>query len=207
MAKDYDNLYGGTGPDEAFDLLASLTHGQLSHWNSGEGRPEMVFMHFATSREPRQILAHLSNNNPMLELLEAQSRATFWVEGASAYVPSHFYSTNQDKAVPTSYYSWAQFEVEVELVRDAEGVLEILQHMLAVLQGEGSHPPMEPAQKYWQGMLGAITGLKMNIVSARSRHKYGQNRPVETRREIAGKMAARGLAQDQETAQQVLERL
>ena len=207
MARNYDDLYGGAGEDEAFELLASLTHGQLSHWNRGQGRPEMAFMHYAVSSDPRQILGHLSNNNPMLELLDADPRATFWVEGGSAYVPSHWYTTNQEKAVPTSYYSWAQFEVEVELVRNSEGMLEILKHMLAVLQSEGSHPPMDPTQKFWQGMLGAITGLKMNIVSSRSRHKLGQNRPVETRREIAAKMDARGLGQDAEMAEQVLARL
>lgn len=207
MAADYDSLYSGKSPEEAFGLLKTHNHGQLSHWNLGEGRPEMAFIHYAISEQPRRILAHFSNDNPMLELLEADSRATLWVEGPSAYVPSHWYASNQDKAVPTSYYSWAQFELEVEIVRDAQGMLEILHPMLEVLQGEGSHPPMDPTRKYWQGMLGAITGLSMNIVSARSRHKYGQNRPVETRREIAARMNERGMGQDEHAARQVLARL
>lgn len=207
MTTDYDSLYSGNSQEEAFGLLKTHDHGQFSHWNQGEGRPEMAFIHYAVSEEPRRILAHFSNNNPMLTLLEADPRATFWVEGPSAYVPSHWYASNRDKAVPTSYYSWAQFEVEVEIVRDAQGMLDILHPMLEALQGEGSHPPMDPTQKYWQGMLGAITGLRMNIVSARSRHKYGQNRPVDTRQDIAEKMSERGIGQDEHAARQVLARL
>ena len=66
---------------------------------------------------------------------------------------------------------------------------------------------MDPAEKFWQGMLGAITGLKMNIVSSQSRHKLGQNRPAAARREIAGKLTARGLGNDWEIAKQVMARL
>jgi hypothetical protein len=47
----------------------------------------------------------------------------------------------------------------------------------------------------------------MNIVSARSRHKYGQNRPGDTHREIAEKMIERGTGQDEHAARQVLARL
>lgn len=207
MAEAYDKLYAGQSPQEAFDLLESLTHGQLSHWHGGEGRPAMAFAHYAVSPAPRQIWAHLANSNPMLELLERDPRATFWIEGASAYIPSHWYREHREKAVPTSYYAWAQFEVEVELVKEQAGMLAILQLMLARLQNEGGHPPMDAAQKYWRGLLSAITGLKMTIVSTRSRHKYGQNRPAETRREIAERLTERTQDKDSEVARQVLARL
>ena len=207
MAAGYDNLYAGATREEAVALLRSLAHGQLSHWIDGRGRPEMAFMHYAVSADSGVILGHLANSNPMLELLQADPRATFWVQGPSAYVPSHWYSSNRDQAVPTSYYSWAQFEVEVEFVRDARGMLGILGPMLEALQGEGEHPAMDPANKFWQGMLGAITGLHMKVRSARSRHKYGQNRPADTRREIAAQLVERGNGEDPEVARQVLERL
>jgi predicted FMN-binding regulatory protein PaiB len=66
---------------------------------------------------------------------------------------------------------------------------------------------MDAAQEFWQGRLSAITGLKMTIVSARSRHKYGQNRPAEARREIAERLTERAQDKDGEVARQVLARL
>ena len=207
MTEAYDKLYAGKSPQEAFDLLESLTHGQLSHWHGGEGHPEMAFVHYAVTPVPKQIWAHLANSNPMLELLERDPRATFWIEGASAFIPSHWYTEHREKAVPTSYYAWAQFEVEVELVKDQAGMLAILQLMLGRLQNEGGHPPVDTAQKFWQGMLSAITGLKMNIVSIRSRHKYGQNRPADARREISERLTERTQDKDGEVARQVLARL
>ena len=214
MTDKYDSLYAGNSPADAITLLDSRNYGQLSHWNTDSGRPEMAFMHYAVHAEDDaihaegpQIWGHFANGNPMLGLLQADPNATFWVEGPSSYVPSHWYTSNRDKAVPTSYYSWAQFEVEVEIVRDSEGTLAILESMLARLQSEGEHPPMDPALKFWQGMLGAITGLKMNIKSARSRHKYGQNRPADARQTIAEQLRQRGQGQDAAVARQVLARI
>ena len=199
------DLYAGKSERAALELLEDLQSGELSLWDGPSGRPCFVFMHYAVQDEAPQILSHVAKSNPVLKLLAKEPRATFWVNGPSAYIPSHWYGS--DRRVPTSYYSWAQFEVSVQLVEDEPGKLDILAAMLARLQPEGGHPPMDTGEKYWQGMVGAITGMEMTIQASQSRHRYGQNRPAEVRRRIAAELETRNEGQDRAVAAQVLDRL
>jgi transcriptional regulator len=201
----YDRLYGGKTDQAALHLLQTSDHGVLSLWNGTEGRPMMVFMHYVARPGERRILGHLANSNPALELLKENAGATFWVDGPSAYIPSYW--VDPEKGVPTSYYSWAQFETEVELVRDPEGIAAILAEMLAVLQPEGRHPPLDLREKYWLGLVGAITGLDMTITACESRHKYGQNRSEEVRRNVVRQLRSRGERGDLAVAERVLAHL
>ena len=162
-------------------------------------------MHYALAPSGDCILGHLANSNPAFDLLAADPRATFRVEGPSAYIPSYW--VDPEKGVPTSYYSWAQFETKVEIVREPEGTVAILEAMLARLQPEGRHPPMDMAQRHWQGLVGAITGLRLNVTSCGSRHKYGQNRSSEVRAGVAAHLRTRAMGNDLAVAEKVLEHL
>lgn len=204
MDPGYD-LYSGKSPEDANGLLANSEYGFLSVWDPVETRPEMSFMHYVHKPAEGEIWGHLANSNPLLKQLQADSRATFTVHGPNAYVPSHWRDSSY--SVPTSYYSWAQFELQVMLVRDEEQILDLLVEMLARFQPEGFHPALDPADKGWRRMAGAITGLKMKIRASRSRFKYGQNRSEEHRRGIVGQLRKRGYPQDEPVAQQVLQRL
>jgi len=204
MAHGYD-LYAGTDDDAALALLSAAEHGHLTVWDGEARRPSTIFMHYVTRVAEREIWGHLANTNPVLRRLETDPHATFTVSGPSAYVPSYF--SGEERGVPTSYYSWGQFQVEVALVRDHADLLTILEAMLARFQPEGRHPPMDPADRYWQGMLNAITGVRMHIRTAASRAKYGQNKPTRTRHLIVEALRQRGLAQDAAAADQVLAHL
>jgi len=204
LVVNYD-LYAGQSDQAARGLLEALEYGQLSIWEAETARPAFVFLHYAVHEEPPEIWGHLANKNPMLDMLRTNPRATFWVNGPSAFIPSHW--TGTDQGVPTSYYSWAQFEVSVKLLEAQDANLEVLNSMLARLQPEGDHPAMDTSQRFWKGMVGAITGMKMTIEACQSRHKYGQNRPPQLRRHIAAALEARNQGQDRAVAAQVLARL
>jgi len=212
MAHGYD-LFAGADDATALALLAQAGHGQLSLWDGEAQRPSLTFMHYVprlqgpvdTPPQGGAIWGHLANTNPMLRRLDSDPRATFTVFGPAAYVPSYF--SGEPRGVPTSYYSWGQFAVEAVLVRDPAGLLEILGAMLARFQPEGRHPPLDATDRYWQGLLGAITGLRLRIVGAQSRFKYGQNKSAGTRRVIVAALRQRGLAQDGAVAGQVLAHL
>jgi len=200
MAHGYE-LYAGADDAAAMGLLAAAEHGHLAAWDGEAQRPSIVFMHYVARLEQREIWGHLANTNPLLRRLETDPRATFTVSGPSAYVASYF--TGEPRGVPTSYYSWAQFEVEVALVHETPGLLAILEAMLARFQPEGRHPPIDPAERYWQGMLGAITGVHLRIRSMASRFKYGQNKAAPLRLAVAEALEQRGLGQDAAAAGQV----
>jgi predicted FMN-binding regulatory protein PaiB len=200
MAHGYD-LYAGADEDAGLRLLDAAEHGHLAVWDGEAQRPAITFLHYAPRTAQREIWGHIANTNPLLPRLEADPRATFTVFGPTAYVPSYY--SGEPRGVPTSYYSWGQFEVEVELVRDPTGLLAILAAMLARYQPEGRHPAMDPTERYWQGMLGAITGVILRIRAGASRFKYGQNKPARTRQAIAEALERRGLGQDAAAAEQV----
>ena len=230
------DLYAGSDPRDAWAVATTAEFGQISTWNPEAGKPMMGFLHYVvqdgvvqngvvqdsavrdngedsaqgavrdnTSDKAFCLLGHLANTNPMLALLKQEPRATFFVQGPAVYIPSYW--GGNPRGVPTSYYQWAQFEVEVELVSDHAGLLDILGAMLVRFQPEGQLPPLDPADKYWQGLLGAITGLRMHVADAQSRHKLGQNKPAAHREAVVEGLRQRGNPQDRLVAQQVLARL
>lgn len=207
-----ENLYGGDDPGDALGLLATADHGHLTAWDGGAAQPELAFMHYAFNAEAGEITGHLANGNPLLDLLARQPRAIFTVAGASAFVPSHWLERDPDVPmgnyrVPTSYYSWAQFQVEATLVRDPGEIRADLSKLLHRHQPEGRHPGLDPDDTGWTRLMGAITGLRLAVRGARSRWKYGQNRTREQRLAIVGRLRERGRGQDEAAAQSVLARL
>lgn len=202
MAHGYD-LYAGD-EEEGFALLRAAEHGHLTAWD-GEGRPLLTFLHYVLQPETREVWGHLANTNPLLARLERDPRAVFTVAGPSVYVPSYY--SGEPRGVPTSYYSWAQCEVTVHLEREPDGLLAILEAMLARFQPEGGQAAIDPADRYWQGLLGAITGVRMRVESVASRFKYGQNKRARTRETIVERLRGRGGLHDEAAAAQVLAHL
>jgi transcriptional regulator len=202
--KGYD-LYAGADDGAALRLLTEGEHGHLAVWDAAARQPALTFMHYVPRPAERELWGHLANANPMLAALERDPRATFTVFGPAAYVASYF--GGEPRGVPTSYYSWAQCEVEVALLREPAPLLEILAAMLARFQPEGRHPPLDPTERYWQGMLGAITGVKLRIRGVASRFKYGQNKSAHVRGEIVRHLRERAGGQDAAVVAQVLAHL
>lgn len=204
MSGGYE-IYAGRSEEEA---LALLTNAEYGHLNAAGGDGASLgpsFVHYAPRPAEREIWAHLANTNPLLAALESDPQAILTVFGPSAYIPSHW--SDSPHGVPTSYYSWARFEVEVALLRAPEEILGVLRAMLERYQPEGEHPPMDLADPVWQKMVGAITGLRLSIRGARSRFKYGQNRSVALREGIVRELRNRGGPQDGPVAKVVLERM
>jgi predicted FMN-binding regulatory protein PaiB len=204
MAYGYD-LYAGRSEAEAFDLLARAEYGHLSVWEDEAQRPALTFMHYVCDPAGRRIEGHLANSNPVLARLAADPRATFTVFGPAAYIPSYW--VDPERGVPTSYYGWAQFELEVRLLRDAKPIVAVLRRMLDRFQPEGRHPPLALDDPYWRKMVAAITGLEMHVRAVHSRFKYGQNRSRAIRHAVAGQLEDRGGAQDQAVRDFVLAHL
>lgn len=211
MAGGYD-MYAGQDAEEALALLEAQEYGHLDARGHGATKEAAElgpsFVHYAPKPqlgERGEIWVHLANTNPLLAILAANPQAVLTVSGAAAYIPSHW--MDSPRGVPTSYYSWAQFDVKARLLTEPESILEILAAMLERFQPEGKHPEMSLDDRFWQGMVGAITGLKLSIVAARSRFKLGQNRPVAMREVIAQHLEARGGPVDAAVSTQVRQRM
>ena len=202
MSGGYE-MYAGRSDEEALALLAATAYGHLTALAPGAASLGPSFVHYAPRPAEREIWVHLANTNPLLAALEAEPRAILTVSGPAAYIPSHWSSSPY--GVPTSYYSWALFEVEAALLRAPEEILAVLKAMLERFQPEGDHPAVDPADPLWQKMVGAITGLRLSIRGVRSRFKYGQNRSAAVREGVVHNLQKRGGPQDGPVARYVLE--
>lgn len=198
-------MYAGQGDEEAFGLLTDVEYGHLTARESGAASLGPSFVHYAPRLAEGEIWVHLANTNPLLAALEAEPQAILTVSGPAAYIPSHW--LDSPHGVPTSYYSWARFEVEVTLLRAPEDIMAVLRAMLERFQPEGGHPAVDPADPIWKNMVGAITALRLSIRGASSRFKYGQNRSAAVREGIVHQLRKRGGPQDEPVAKCVLARI
>lgn len=203
MSGGYE-MYAGRSDEEALALMTNAEYGHLTAGGAGASLGPS-FVHYAPRPAEGEIWVHLANTNPMLAVLEAEPRALLTVFGPSAFIPSHW--SDSRHAVPTSYYSWARFEVEAALLKTPEEIMAVLQAMLERYQPEGGHPAMDTADPVWEKMVGAITGLRLSIRGMRSRFKYGQNRSAAVREGIVRQLRKRGGPQDESVAKVVLERM
>ena len=165
----------------------------------------MVLMPFVPLDCQSSIIGHLAKGNPILEPLRHKARATFWVEGASMHIPSSW--GTGALSVPTTYYEWARFEVEVKLVRDPEALVSLLHRQMTRYQPEVMAPGLSLDDPGWQALLQAITGLEMSVLSWQSRHKFGQNKPAQFRRHIAAKLRERSAPEDLFAAEMIEQNL
>ena len=204
MSDGYE-IYAGRSDEEALALLTATEYGHLTGRGTGAASLGPSFVHYAPRTGKGEIWAHLANTNPLLAALESKPQAILTVSGPAAYIPSHW--LDSPHAVPTSYYSWARFEVEATLLRAPEEIVAVLKAMLERFQPEGDHPAVDLADSGWQRMVGAITGLRLSILGACSRFKYGQNRSAAVRKGIVQNLLKRGGAQDGPVAKYVLERM
>ncbi|MEE8436696.1 MAG: FMN-binding negative transcriptional regulator [bacterium] len=204
MSGGYE-MYAGRSDEEAIALLTNTEYGHLTARGTGAASLGPSFVHYAPRPAEREIWVHLANTNPLLAALELEPQAILTVSGPAAYIPSHW--LDSPHGVPTSYYSWARFEVDVTLLRAPEEIVAVLKAMLERFQPEGDHPAMDLADPIWQNMVGAITGLRLSIRGARSRFKYGQNRSAAVREGIVHNLQKRDGPQDKPVAKSVLERM
>ena len=156
--------------------------------------PVVVPTHFVFDGSST-IWLHLARPNPVWSALEENPTAMVSVIGDVAFVPSSW-----NGGVPTSYYGAVQCIGRVSVLDDPADVAAVLRRQLAVYQ-----PDVDATLS--AGNLAAIRGIRLDIEEVRAKFKYGGNKPVELRREIAERLADRGAPGDAAARQRLLSRL
>lgn len=195
-------------PDEWGALLAVVDFGQLITSGLVDGYPVVVPSHFVHVGD--QIWLHLARPNPAWRALEADPRAVFAISVDYAYIEAAWNADEDvppEHGVPTSYYTSVQFRGTVTVVDDDEGKLEILRRQLSRLEPAGSHraPPSLDLESDRRQLPG-IRGIRLDIDSVLAKMKYGGNRSLPKRREIAGRLAERDGPGDAAARQHLLRR-
>lgn len=199
---------GPVHEDEWREALRLLDFGQLIAPGGPERElPVVVPTHFLFDGD-RTIELHLARPNPVWAALEERPRALLTVVGDYVYVPAEV-NAGEDPTlgVPTSYYASVQAEVDVEVVDDPSAKAAILNRQLAHFEPAGSSRVPVDALGPDRRQLPGIRGLRLTVTGVRAKFKYGGNKSVEHRLEIAAALASRGGPMDGSARRRLLDRL
>jgi transcriptional regulator len=163
--------------------------------------PVVVPTHFFFDGEST-VWLHLARPNPVWEALDENPWAVMSVVGDVAFVPSSW-----NDGIPTSYYGAVQLVGRTTVIDDAPGVADVLRRQLAVFQPDGDYEPVDVAHPLYARSVGAIRGIRLDVEEVRAKFKFGGNKPVARRREIARRLEDRDGPGDAAARRRVLERL
>jgi transcriptional regulator len=157
-----------------------------------------------------ELLVHLARPNPVWPHLEAAVEVRLTVIGDYAYIPGHWRAKPGEPAengVPTSYYSAVQFVCRPTIVDDPHGKAEILTTQLADFQPEGHHADVTAGDVPYGRMLPGIRGVRLAMLRVEAKFKYDDNKPVEHREHVIGRLEDRDHGLDTRAADQQRRRL
>ncbi len=100
-----------------------------------------------------------------------------------------------------------QFLCRPTIVDDPQGKSEILAAQLADFQHEGRHATVAADAPPYGRMLSGIRGVRLTVLRAEAKFKYDDDKPVEHRERIIGRLEERGQGLDPGAAAQQRRRL
>ncbi len=190
-------------------LLLASSFGQVIAAGREHDFPVVVPTHYVYDGEDR-VWLHLARPNPVWEAIEENPRVVLAVVADYTYVEAAWNADDgvpAEHGVPTSYYAAVQLRCRAEIVDQPEAKLEILRRQLGHFEPGGSSrvPPTAEVESD-RRLLPGIRGLGLTIESVQAKMKYGGNRTVEKRHEIAGHLAERGGPMDAAARRHLLRR-
>ncbi|MEU7832978.1 MULTISPECIES: FMN-binding negative transcriptional regulator [unclassified Nonomuraea] len=177
------------GTDE--QSLAYVKDNQFGHLiAAGRGRevPVVVPTQFLLVDE-RTIVLHLARPNPIWAAIDENPKVVMSVAGPWAYIPGRWRAepgVEPELGVPTTFYSSVQLICRAEIVKEAEGKLEILREQLADLEPGQGDPARMPR------LLSGIQGIRLAIEEIRGKFKYDGHKDDAHRQRVAKGLTERG---------------
>ena len=156
------------------DFIATYPLGTLI--SSQENSLQMNYLPFVFDSEGSSLslIAHAAKNNPQMNLLDG-STVVIGFQGPDRYISPSWYESTLE--VPTWNYAAVQVRGRIDLITSFEGVEEILnksvQHFEKRNQTNWSY---ELPQKFREGLVRAIVGLRIHVESIEGKFKLSQNR-------------------------------
>ncbi|HVE74984.1 MAG TPA: FMN-binding negative transcriptional regulator [Mycobacteriales bacterium] len=159
----------------------------------GDPWPVVVPTHFVFDGDAT-VLFHLARPNPALAAMAADPEVVFSVSGDWAYIPSSWNAepdSDLRRGIPTSYYAAVILRCRAELLA-GEDLVELLRTQLASFEpGSGVVDPAEHGRE-----LPGIRGVRLSVLAAQAKFKYGGNATAGRRATIAANLADRAQGGD-----------
>lgn len=174
--------------------LGDHDFGQLIAGGRGRDVPIVVPTHFVFDGEQTAWL-HLARPNPVWDALQENPRALLTVIDDYTYVRSEWNAGTggpEGRGVPTSYYAAVQLACDVRIIDDPAEKAELLNRQLGHFEPDSGRLPVSAEDDPDRRLLPGIRGIELTLTAVRAKFKYGGNKEVEHRYEIATRLEERG---------------
>jgi transcriptional regulator len=174
------NAFQETDPGKLHEFIEGHSFGLLI--STVQGGLFATHLPLLLDREASCLLGHLARANPQWrELPEQEVLVVF--SGPHAYISPALYKS--DHVVPTWNYVAVHAYGKCRLVEDTASVEGILKKMVAAYEGARSAPwPLDTATAYFQKMVQAVVGIRLDISRLEGKWKLNQNHPQERREKV-----------------------
>ncbi len=140
------------------------------------------------------LIGHLARANPQWQGADGQQVLAVFT-GPHAYVSPSFYEA--ENVVPTWNYVAVHVYGVMRVVDDPKALTEVLQESVKVYEQNRASPwALEAGTEYFEKMLRAIVGFRIEISRIEGKWKLSQNQPAERQAKVRAALAASGDPED-----------
>lgn len=178
---------------EAF--LRECSHGVLA-FAGEDGWPKAVPLNYVYTEG--KVYFHGSKKGEKMSGLAQDARSEFVVYEAHAFIPSYF--SDPYLACPaTQFFRSVRMRGTVEQVEEPAEKARALAALLASMQPEGGHAPIDHEDPKYVSSLRGVAVLRLDIEEMTGKFKFGQNLADSRREQVVEGLRERGLPGDAET--------
>jgi nitroimidazol reductase NimA-like FMN-containing flavoprotein (pyridoxamine 5'-phosphate oxidase superfamily) len=184
---------------ECESFLGELHDGVLT-FTGADGWPKAVPLNYAY--HDGTIYFHGSKKGEKMSGLASDPRAEFVAYQAHAFLPSYF--SDPYLACPaTVYFRSVRIRGTVAQVEDAHEKASALGALLAKMQPEGGHAPIDASDARYVSSLRGVAVLRLDIAEMTGKFKFGQNLSTAKREQIIDRLDERALPGDADTIKHI----
>ena len=185
-----------TDPELAERFVAGQRHGTLIA-TPPDGHPRVSILPFVKAGD--EIELHCVQADPTFAALQANPRVTFLVSDFLAFTPHDFVDA-RDAGRATLNFRAVAYECWAAWSTDPADVAAALARLLAAYEPDASYEPIQDDALYG-GRLRRLAALRLRVLDRQAKFKVGPAVPDQKKREIAGRLRARGLPGDERAAE------
>ncbi len=181
------------------EVLRRAEIGYLA-FNGSDGWPRVTPLNFVYDG---RILWHGAVAGERFDCLLADPRATFSAVAIQVFLPSHFLSEDNATSATLAFKSVA-VRGHYQPIEDPEEKCAILNKLMDKYQPEGRYKKVSPQAPLYTKVLPTTGVYALTIGEISAKFKFAQNKSVEDRKKIAGRLKQRGTAADLLFAEEIL---
>ncbi|CAN5268873.1 FMN-binding negative transcriptional regulator [soil metagenome] len=181
-------------------FIREHSFGQLTTVRDGAPFVSHVPMLLEDAPAPHgSLLGHIARANPQWQGADGQQVLAIFT-GPHAYVSPSFYEA--ENVVPTWNYVAVHVYGALHVLEDAESLTAILQKSVVAYEQDRENPwTLDPSSPYFEKMIHAIVGFRIDITRIEGKWKLSQNQPPERRAKVRRALAGSSNPEDLAIAQ------